>query len=201
MTNRRRSIPYLLDASTTVWPTNRPSKLSWAACASILSSTSKLHGADLYVLENDGNNLRLLDYDKEHDAPPIPIGTRIPCAGAAAEVIERRSPFLFPTCRKKCRRFPIWHHLHQGSVGRSTYLFPVSTLSEEIRISSRHEDARASIQPRRRRMLGSMAAHVAVASGVRAGPRQAEQYQRELVSERDRLRLCLRSTTMWRSWI
>ena len=63
---------------------------------SVLSSTSRLHRADLYVLDNDGNNLRLLDYVNELDAPGAQIGSRIPCTGKAAEVLDQQKPVFLP---------------------------------------------------------------------------------------------------------
>ena len=85
----------LLDASTTV--ADQPTiKAVLSSLRGILSSNSKLHGADLYVLEGDGGNFRLLDFDKEHDAPRIQVGTRVPFAGPAAEVFEHQKPVLIP---------------------------------------------------------------------------------------------------------
>ena len=98
---------------------------------SVLSSTSRLHGADLYVLDDDGNNLRLLDYDKEVDAPGIRIGSRIPCTGLAAEVLEQQKPVLLPDVSQEMLKIPDLAPFASTSVGRSTYLFPVSTYQKK----------------------------------------------------------------------
>jgi hypothetical protein len=94
----------LLDAPTVL--AEQPTiKAVLSSLRGVLSSTSRLHGADLYVLDNDGKNLRLLDFDKELDAPGIQIGSRIPCTGFAAEVLEylsSRNQFFCRMYRRKC---------------------------------------------------------------------------------------------------
>ena len=72
----------------------------------VLSSISRLHGADLYGLSEDGSSLRLLDFDKEVDAPVIQIGTKIPCVGAVAEVIHEQKPVLLPDLAEEMSKHP-----------------------------------------------------------------------------------------------
>ena len=68
----------------------------------VLSNVSALHGAEIYALDGEGNSLYLLDDDKEADAPQITIGTKIPCLGAVAEVVEKQKPVFVPDMAKRC---------------------------------------------------------------------------------------------------
>ena len=190
MTNAEGRYRTLLDAPSVL--ADQPTiKAVLGSLRSVLSSSSKLHGADLYVLDKDGNNLRLLDYDKEVDAPPIQIGTRIPCAGVAAEVIEQQKPVFLPDLSQEMLKIPDLAPFASMSVGRSTYLFPVSTHQKKYGFLAVTKMPGQQFFDEDVELLGSMAAHVAVALECALARDSAEQYQRELVSERDRLRLVL----------
>ena len=158
---------------------------------SVLSNSSRLHGADLYVLDNDGNNLHLLDYDKELDAPGIPIGSRIPRTGLAAQVLEQQKPVFLPDVSEEMLKIPDLAPFASASVGRSTYLFPVSTYQKKYGFLAVTKLPGQQFLPEDVELLGSMAAHVAVALECALARDRAQQYQRELASERDRLRLVL----------
>jgi hypothetical protein len=81
-------------------------KAALSSIRSVLSSTSKLHGTDLYILESDGNSLRLVDHDKEHDAPPVPVGSRVPRMGVAAEVLDLQKPVFLPDLSEIMAQIP-----------------------------------------------------------------------------------------------
>jgi hypothetical protein len=68
----------------------------------VLSSTCRIHGAHLYVLSGDRENLQLLEFDREADAPAITIGTKIARIGAAARVLEEQKPAFLPDVAQKC---------------------------------------------------------------------------------------------------
>ncbi len=158
---------------------------------SVLSSTSRLHGADLYVLDNDANSLRLLDYDNELDAPGAEIGSRIPCTSLVAAVLEQQKPVLLPDGSQQMLNAPDLAPFASASAGHSTYLFPVSTHQKKYGILAVTKFPGQHFLPEDVELLGSMAAHVAVALECALARDRAEQYQRELASERDRLRLVL----------
>jgi formate hydrogenlyase transcriptional activator len=180
----------LLDASSVL--ADQPTiKAVLSSLRSVLSSASKLHGADLYVLDNDGNNLRLLDYDKELDAPGIRIGSRIPCTGVAAEVLEKQKPVFLPDVSQEMLKIPDLAPFASASAGRSTYLFPVSTYQQKYGFLATTKLPGQQFLPEEVELLGSMAAHVAVALECALARNRAEQYQRELAIERDRFRLVL----------
>jgi formate hydrogenlyase transcriptional activator len=77
------------------------------------------------------------------------------------------------------------------SVGRSTYVFPVSTSQQRYGILVVTKDRGQEFVPEDVELLRSLASHVAVALECALARDCAEQYQRQLANERDRLRLLL----------
>jgi len=77
------------------------------------------------------------------------------------------------------------------SVGRPTYVFPVSTSHERYGILAVTKERGQKFVPEDVELLSSLASHVAIALECALARDHAEQYQRELASERDRLRLVL----------
>src|SRR5215469_8393144 len=177
----------LLDASSAL--ADQPTVK--ASLRSVLSSTTSLHGADLYVLDEDGNSLRLLDFDKEADAPLISIGTKLRCVGATAEVIQKQKPVLLPDVAEEMAKYPELAPYASQSVGRSTYLFPISTAQQRYGMLALTKDREQVFLAEDVRLMQSMASHVAVALECAWARDRAAQYQGELASERDRLRLVL----------
>jgi len=190
MTNTEGRYRTLLDVSSVL--ADQPTiRAVLSSLRSVLSSTSRLHGADLFVLDIDGRNFQLLDYDKEVDAPRIQIGSRIPYTGVAAEVFERQIPVFLPDVSQEMSKIPDLAPFAAASVGRSTYLFPVSTCQKKYGFLAVTKSAGQSFLPEDVDLLNSMASHVAVALECALARDRAEQYQRELAGERDRLRLVL----------
>jgi formate hydrogenlyase transcriptional activator len=157
----------------------------------VLCSISRLHGVDLYVLNDNGDTLHLLDADKETDAPAIKIGTKIPCLGAAAQVIQEQKPVFLPDLAQEMSKYPELAPFAPESVGRSSYLFPVSISQNRYGILALTKDRGQEFHPEDLKLMDSMASHVAVSLECALARHRAEQYQRELASERDRLRLVL----------
>ena len=74
----------LLDVSSTL--ADQPTvKAMLHSLRDVLSSTSRFHGADLYVLDNDGDSLSCFEFDRDPDAPAIKTGTKMSRIGAAGE--------------------------------------------------------------------------------------------------------------------
>ena len=68
----------------------------------VLSSTCRIHGADLYVLGGDGESLHVFEFDREADAPPIKTGTKIRALARRRECLRNRNQFSSRTYRRKC---------------------------------------------------------------------------------------------------
>jgi formate hydrogenlyase transcriptional activator len=157
----------------------------------VLSSSCRLHGLDIYVLGSGGDTLHLLDFDREADAPAIKIGTRISLIGAAARVLEEREPVFLPDVSQEMLRHPELAPFAAESVGRATYVFPLFTSQQRYGILVVTKERGQEFVPEDVELLRSLASHVAVALECALARDCAEQYQRELATERDRLRLLL----------
>lgn len=180
----------LLDASSTIadQPTARAVLRS---LRHVLSSTCRIHGAFLYVLSGDGKSLEVLEFDREADAPAIKTGTRISRIGAVAQVLNEQEPVFLPDVSQEMLKHPDLAPFAAESVGRSTYLFPVSTLQQRYGLLVVTKDRGQEFLPEDVELLRSLASHVAIALECALARDRAEQYQRELACERDRLRLVL----------
>jgi formate hydrogenlyase transcriptional activator len=77
------------------------------------------------------------------------------------------------------------------SVGRSSYVFPVSTSQQRYGILVVTKDRGQEFIPEDVELLRSLASHVAVTLECALARDRAELYQRQVVKERDRLRLLL----------
>src|SRR5215470_11441759 len=157
----------------------------------VLSSTCNIHGAHLYVLDGNGENLQVLEFDQEPDAPGIKTGTKISCIGVAAQVLQEQKPVFLPDVSQEMLKHPSLAPFAPESVGRSTYVFPVSTSQQRYGILVVTKDRGQAFAPEDVELLRSLASHVAVALECALARDSAELYQRQVVKERDRLRLLL----------
>ncbi len=157
----------------------------------ILSSAFTFHGAHLWVLTGDGEGLQVLEFDRETDAPPIETGTKISRIGVAARVLEEQKPAFVPDISEEMFKYPELVPFAPQSVGRGTYIFPVSTSQERYGVLVVTKDRGQEFAPADIEMLRSMASHVAVALECALARDSAELYQRQVAKERDRLKLLL----------
>jgi formate hydrogenlyase transcriptional activator len=157
----------------------------------VLSSSCRLHGAHLYVLGGDPDSLHLLEFDREADAPAIKIGTRISRVGEVARVLKDLEPVFLPDVSEEMSKQPELAPFAAESVGRPTYLFPVSTSQQRYGLLVVTKDRGQQFAPEDVELLRSLASHVAVAFEFALAKDNAELYQRQVVKERDRLRLLL----------
>jgi formate hydrogenlyase transcriptional activator len=158
---------------------------------SILSTSCSFHGAHLYVLEENGGSLRVLEFDQEPDAPPVKIGTRISRIGAVAGVLEEQKPVFLPDVSLEMLKHPELAPFAAESVGRSTYVFPVSTSQRRYGVLAVTKEREQEFVPEDVELLGALASHLAVALECALARDSAELYHRQVAQERDRLRLLL----------
>jgi formate hydrogenlyase transcriptional activator len=180
----------LLDASSNL--ADQPTvKAVLHSLRDVLSNTCNIHGAFLYILTGNGENLQVLEFDREADAPAIKIGTKISRIGAAAQVLEEQEPVFLPDVSQEMLKHPELAPFASESVGRSTYVFPVSTSQQRYGILVVTKDRGQEFLPEDVELLRSLASHVAIALECALARDNAEVYQRQVVKERDRLRLLL----------
>ena len=157
----------------------------------VLSSSCRLHGAHLYILGSGGESLHLLEFDQEADAPAIKIGAKISRLGAVADALDKQESVFLPDISQEMLKHPDLAPFAAQSVGRSSYVFPVSTSQQHYGILAVTKERGEEFVPEDVELLRSLASHVAVALECALARDSAEHYQRELATERDRLRLLL----------
>ena len=157
----------------------------------LLSSTCTIHGAHLYLLDSEGETLYLFEFDQAPDAPLVNTGTKISRMSAPARVLDEQKPVFLPDLSEELLKIPELAHLAPASVGRSTYLFPVSTSQQRYGFFAVTKDRGQEFLPEDVELLYSMASHLAVALECAVARDSAERYQRQVAKERDRLKLLL----------
>jgi formate hydrogenlyase transcriptional activator len=157
----------------------------------VLSSVCKLHGADLYVLDDDGNSLRVFAFDREPDAPAIKAGTKLSRIGLVADVLDYEKPVFLPDVSQEMLKHPELAPFAAEAAERSTYLFPVFTVERHYGILAVTKLQGQTFLPEDVELLSSLASHVAVALECALARDRAELYQWQVAKERDRLKLLL----------
>jgi formate hydrogenlyase transcriptional activator len=157
----------------------------------VLSSTSKLHGAELYVLSDDGESLSTFEFDRDADAPAIKRGAKLLRNGPVAQVLEEQKPVFVPDLSLVMLEHPDMAPFAAEVAGRSSYLFPVSTAKKRYGILATPKLQGQQFAPGDVEMLSAFASHVAVALECALARDAAELYQRQVVKQRDQLSLLL----------
>jgi formate hydrogenlyase transcriptional activator len=157
----------------------------------VLSSTSRLHGAELYVLSDDGETLSSFEFDRDPDAPAIQRGAKLLLTGAVAKTLDEQKPVFVRDLSLAMLEHPDMAPFAAEVAGRSTYLFPVSTAQKRYGILSTPKLQGQQFTPEDVEMLSALASHLAVALECALARDTAELYQREVVKQRDQLSLLL----------
>src|SRR6201993_614161 len=157
----------------------------------ILSSTSRLHGAELYVLSDSGESLYSFEFDRDPDAPAIKRGAKLLLTGLVAQVLDEQKPVFVGDLSLAMLEHPDMAPFAAEVAGRSAYLFPVSTAQKRYGILSTPKLQGQQFASEDVEMLSALASHVAVALEGALARDTAELYHREVVKQRDRLSLLL----------
>jgi len=190
MTSAQERYRTLLDASSAV--ADQPTvKAVLHSLRGVLSSTSNLHGAELFVLGDAAETLQVLAFDRDPDAPAIKAGTKISRVGAVAQVLEEQKPVFLPDVSQEMLKHPELAAFVTEVVGRSTYLFPVSTAQKRYGLLALSKLQGQEFAPEEVELMASLASHVAVALECALARDAADVYQRQVAKERDRLKLLL----------
>ena len=157
----------------------------------VLSSTSRLHGAELYVLSDDGESLSTFEFDRDPDAPAIKRGAKLLRVGLVAQVLDEQKPGFVPDLSLAMLEHPDMAPFAAEVAGRSSYLFPVSTAQKRYGLLATPKLRGQQFAPEDVEMLSALASHVAVALECALARDAAELYHREVANQRDRLSLLL----------
>jgi GAF domain-containing protein len=129
----------------------------------VLSSSVRLHGADLYLLDSGRETLHLLEFDRAADAPAIRIGTKISRIGAAAQALEQQEPVFLPDVSQEMLQHPELAPFAAQSAGRSTYVFPVFTAQQQYGVLAVTKERGQEFAREDVELLRSLTSHVAIA--------------------------------------
>src|SRR6185369_879956 len=102
----------------------------------VLSSTSRLRGTELWVLNDKQDSMHVLEFDRDPDAPAFKLGTKVLRIRAVAQVLEEQKPVFIPDLSQEMLKHPELAPFAPEVVGRTTYLFPVSTAQKRYGILS-----------------------------------------------------------------
>jgi formate hydrogenlyase transcriptional activator len=190
MTTNEDRYRTLLDASSAV--ADEPTVQAFlCSLRPLLANISALHGADLYLLTDDHKNLKLLTFDRAPDAPSIPAGIQVACAGLVAHVIEKQQPRYVADLAQELLNIPELAAFAPVVGARGSYWFPVSTSRKKYGIVAFTRMQTGECSPEDLELMGSLASHVAVTLEIALTRERAERYQHELAKEHDRLRVLL----------
>jgi formate hydrogenlyase transcriptional activator len=106
-------------------------------------------------------------------------------------VLEEQKPVFIPDSSQEMLNHPELAPFAAEVVGRTAYLFPVSTAQKRYGLLSVTKLQGEEFAPEDVELLRSLASHVAVALECALARDNAQLYQRQVVKERDRLRLLL----------
>jgi hypothetical protein len=76
------------------------------------------------------------EFDRDDDAPAIKVGAKLLRIGAVAKVLDEQKPVFIPDLAPEMLKYPDLASFAPEVVGRSTYLFPVSTFQKQFGILS-----------------------------------------------------------------
>jgi formate hydrogenlyase transcriptional activator len=156
-----------------------------------LRGVLSFHAGHLYILDDDQDSLHLFEFDQDTQGPTIKTGTKLLRIGAVARALDEQQPVFLLDVSQEMSKHPELAPLAPEAVGRSSYLFPVSTSRKQYGILAVTKLPGQAFRPEDVEVLRSLAAHVAVALECALATDHAEQYQRDLARERDRLSLLL----------
>ncbi len=137
----------------------------------VLSSTSRLHGAELYVLSDDGESLSTFEFDRDQTLPQLNAEPSCYALVLVAQALDEQKPVFVPDLSLTMLEHPDMAPFASEVAGRSTYLFPVSTAQKRYGILSTPKLQGQQFAPEDVEMLSALASHVAVALECALGER------------------------------
>lgn len=158
--------------------------------ATLLSNVVSFDDIALLLFDPSGQQLTLRALERGGDNPGVDVGTEIRYAGTElGRAIEQQIPAFLADIKRELANHPeLASRIHRAVSG---YIFPVSTSRTKLGalVFVKHE--RVEFNAADVELMGSIAAHVAVALENAIAISSVEAYQRDLTRERDRLRLLL----------
>ena len=158
----------------------------------LLSAVVPFQSVGIWLLSDDGKSIRPGALQHGSLDLEIECGAEIPYAGPALRAIEEQRPIYLPDIRSELLQMESWAPRARTTSLRSAYVFPLSSPRRKLGILSfasvREEEFSADDVA----LMESVASHVATTIESAMAIDHAESYQKQLLKERDRLRLLLK---------
>lgn len=160
--------------------------------SSMLSKFIPFESVALLLLDEKRSVIRLHALQGGVPKKGIEIGTEISVAGTAFEkLINEQIPVFVEDVRAEIAKIPELHGLQNDESIQSSYGFPISTSRGKLGALTFGTKRRGEFSQEDVELMRSVAAHLSVALDSALAFQAAENYQKELAHERDRLSLLL----------
>jgi len=158
--------------------------------ATLLSNVLSFDDIALLLFDRSGQHLTLRALEVGRHDPGVEVGTEIRYVGTElGRALEQQIPVFVPDVKRELANHPeLASRMHQAM---SVYIFPVSTARTKLGALVFVRNESLAFSPADVELMGSIAAHVAVALENAIAISSVEAYQRDLTRERDRLSLLL----------
>src|SRR6202021_1620891 len=158
----------------------------------LLSSVVAFDSISISLLSDNGNQVRLIAFDRGPEFHQVEIGTEVPHLGTAVgRAIDEQKPIYVPDLQAELSRIPQLASQAKIRIPQSAYIFPISISGKKLGTLAFATAQRGQFSPDDMEFMISVSAHVAFALEGAVARDAAELYQRQLAHERDRLRLLL----------
>jgi formate hydrogenlyase transcriptional activator len=158
--------------------------------ATLLSNVVSFDDIALLLFDPSGQHLMLGALERSQHHPGVQVGTEIRYAGTElGRALEQQIPVYVPDVQRELANCPeLASRIHQAV---NLYIFPVATARTKLGALVFVRNESLAFSPADVELMGSIAAHVAVALENALAISWVEAYQRDLTRERDRLSLLL----------
>lgn len=158
----------------------------------LLSKFIPFESVALLLLDENRGVLRLHALQAGGIQSGIDIGAEMSLAGTAIKrVIDEQVPIFIEDARAEVAKIPELRELQYDSSIHSSCAFPISTSRRKLGALVFGTKRKGAFSQEDTELMQSVASHVSVALDSTLAFQSAEDYQRELARERDRLRLLL----------
>jgi len=167
-----------------------------AALQSLRNLLSKVVAFDsvaLLLLDDRKHTLRLIALGHGPDTPRVDMGIEAPCIQGTAidRALNERKPVFIQDIQEELRKMPELVARIPVDIPQSSCVFPVLTSRKVLGVLVFSSAKADEFGPADLELMSSVSSHVAVALESALAFDAAEEYQRELARERDRLKLLL----------
>jgi len=158
----------------------------------LLSAVVPFESVAILLLAEDGQSVRVTAVEADSPGGNVHVGTEFAHMGTLVErVMNERQPIYIPDMPAELGHMAPLASLGETTHTRSGYLFPLSTPRRALGALSVGSAKEGEFSEDDISLMGSVASHVATAIESAIAIDTADSYQKQLLHQRDRLRLLL----------